>query len=255
MNAATAKQSGTINADLSIHRDGTVSLLEIKSRSVSQGVAESALQDVADWRFYPASSRRTPVQVRFPVKFTELAELIRRRSTAQQVKTLEGVRLASFVFYRSRTKHGQPSKKNGNAVRVPATSTVFSKNFWLRGEDLNLRPLGYEPNELPGCSTPHFDTNNPVAMRQMWAHASEPRQLRLKSRFNCQILPPEKLQKVNETPPRMERADCTRYTVLPSGLITGIYPCASRLRTSTTASIFPGIKWVRGSGCRTKIFR
>jgi hypothetical protein len=25
---------------------------------------------------------------------------------------------------------------------------------------LNQRPLGYEPNELPDCSTPHFDTNN-----------------------------------------------------------------------------------------------
>ena len=25
----------------------------------------------------------------------------------------------------------------------------------LRGQDLNLRPRGYEPRELPGCSTPH----------------------------------------------------------------------------------------------------
>src|SRR5262249_22948867 len=27
---------------------------------------------------------------------------------------------------------------------------------WLRGVDLNHRPLGYEPNELPDCSTPQF---------------------------------------------------------------------------------------------------
>jgi hypothetical protein len=31
---------------------------------------------------------------------------------------------------------------------------------WLRGVDLNHRPLGYEPNELPGCSTPHYEFNN-----------------------------------------------------------------------------------------------
>ncbi len=27
---------------------------------------------------------------------------------------------------------------------------------WLRGRDLNPRPSGYEPDELPGCSTPRF---------------------------------------------------------------------------------------------------
>ncbi len=27
-------------------------------------------------------------------------------------------------------------------------------NDWLRGPDSNRRPSGYEPDELPGCSTP-----------------------------------------------------------------------------------------------------
>jgi hypothetical protein len=28
---------------------------------------------------------------------------------------------------------------------------------WLRGLDLNQRPSGYEPDELPGCSTPRSE--------------------------------------------------------------------------------------------------
>ena len=38
--------------------------------------------------------------------------------------------------------------------------------LWLRGVDLNHRPLGYEPNELPDCSTPQFDDSNRVLERQ-----------------------------------------------------------------------------------------
>ena len=42
--------------------------------------------------------------------------------------------------------------RNG-AWRAPS-NFLISPWFWLRGQDLNLRPSGYEPDELPGCSTP-----------------------------------------------------------------------------------------------------
>jgi hypothetical protein len=37
---------------------------------------------------------------------------------------------------------------------------------WLRGVDLNHRPLGYEPNELPDCSTPQKNHNSVVRQGQ-----------------------------------------------------------------------------------------
>jgi glycosyltransferase involved in cell wall biosynthesis len=46
---------------------------------------------------------------------------------------------------------------------VPTWLDVFG---WLRGVDLNHRPLGYEPNELPDCSTPHNDATAGSRPRQ-----------------------------------------------------------------------------------------
>jgi hypothetical protein len=52
--------------------------------------------------------------------------------------------IVDFRSNTSKTKHQIKNRK----------SKIKNTRGWLRGRDLNPRPLGYEPNELPDCSTP-----------------------------------------------------------------------------------------------------
>ena len=62
---------------------------------------------------------------------------------------------------------------------------VSDRGDWLRGVDLNHRPLGYEPNELPDCSTPHKDDNNRAEGRQTVARCES-----VRTRFRARAAAP-----------------------------------------------------------------
>ena len=57
------------------------------------------------------------------------------------------------------------TERNSKLICNPLNLLWEIREDWLRGVDLNHRPLGYEPNELPDCSTPHLYPTSTGAVR------------------------------------------------------------------------------------------
>ena len=53
--------------------------------------------------------------------------------------------------------HGAHARSSGSAGMLRRSVAIGELLWrWLRGLDLNQRPSGYEPDELPDCSTPRY---------------------------------------------------------------------------------------------------
>src|SRR5438128_239334 len=72
-------------------------------------------------------------------------------------------------------------------------------NRWWRGQDLNLRPSGYEPDELPDCSTPRrtSDATGRDSTRQS-AHSRLPGPRPSDLRYDADLL--KEAQRVPDLP-------------------------------------------------------
>ena len=59
-----------------------------------------------------------------------------------------------------------------HAQKKPQALWASGALGWLRGQDLNLRPSGYEPDELPGCSTPRQSEDRWRTTQDRWLSRS-----------------------------------------------------------------------------------
>ena len=78
-------------------------------------------------------------------KLTYLLKIFSQNKKAPYLKAF----LTSGGLSRNRT--------NDTRIFSPLLYQLSYETIWLRGKDLNQRPPGYEPDELPDCSTPRCE--------------------------------------------------------------------------------------------------
>ena len=73
-----------------------------------------------------------------------------------------GVSLVIAIFGKATCKH-----RLCLIIRVNKKRLDIHQVFKLRGPDLNQQPSGYEPDELPDCSTPRYSVRTYFISRKL----------------------------------------------------------------------------------------
>ena len=92
------------------------------------------------------------------------------------------IKLLFCFFAKQMPRAGIEPATQGFSVLCSTNWAIWARLFQdeLRGQDLNLRPSGYEPDELPDCSTPRYkikgfrqwtevDSNHRSKMQQIYS--------------------------------------------------------------------------------------
>lgn len=131
----------------------------LAARSITSCSQQRRLSDAA-WTYSGTYPFGTASQVIGPVTLASTAFMSVAGSGAGELPGLElaGRRLIASSL-------GYPAYR---------THSFWLSPIWLRGLDLNQRPMGYEPIELPGCSTPQVTFNSIRSLTQTGAAGSRP---------------------------------------------------------------------------------
>ena len=137
-----------------------------------------------------AASGCTSAAYAAPPRLNPFRRKVAAYGPAPSAPTCMGQRLQTLSRSREKAPRNpnlwlRPERKPLVRRPCPMHETRQPAFRWWRGEDLNLRPSGYEPDELPDCSTPRRSRHptrptrhRPRRPSRSWAHRHSDRRIR-----------------------------------------------------------------------------